>query len=85
MQLPQTLTRVFATRPNHFVEPSRASILAHIVGMKFTLASGSGQALRYARNSSSRRLSLEFVCSIGVLDLIIPLFSTRLIVFGARR
>jgi hypothetical protein len=36
------VTSALATRPNQFVETSRASILAHIVGIKFALASGFG-------------------------------------------
>src|SRR5579863_8193904 len=75
-----TVTSVLATRPNQFVDFSRNSILAHIVGIKLGLASGSGQTARYARNNSSRRASsplefwFEFPCSIGLLKIIIPLF-----------
>ncbi len=38
------VTSVLATRPNQFVEFSRAAILVHMLGMKLALASGSGDA-----------------------------------------
>src|SRR5450432_1275977 len=44
------VTRVLATLPNQVVDFSRASIRAHMLGIKFVLASGSGQASRYSRN-----------------------------------
>src|SRR5690348_17082237 len=70
------VTRALATWPNQLLDPSRASILAHIAGMKFGLGSGSGQASRYARNISLRYVSrsLELSCSINLLVFIIQLF-----------
>src|SRR5580658_3306344 len=79
------VTSVLATRPNQFVEDSRASMRAHKAGIKFALASGIGQAVKYARNKLSRRRSFEFPCSIGLLDIIIPLFLLGLIIFGEKR
>jgi hypothetical protein len=69
MHSARPLLGALATRPNQFVETSRALILARILGIKFTLASGSGQTTWYVRNNSSRLAShsLGFCCFIALL------------------
>ena len=83
------VTSAFATRPNQFVETSRASIRAQMSGMKFALPSGSGQACAIRQKqlveTSTSATSVSMLGSMGLLEFIIPLFSACLIFFGARR